>query len=63
MAEIFNELIPLTEKPKELFKLKIFITANNHELGSRFHLSTAKTYIDAFIKLLSYLIYAFNLKF
>jgi len=41
---------------------KIFVTANNHELESRFPSFTAKTHVDTLIYLLSYLICAFGLE-
>ena len=63
-AGIFKELILLTERNLRNFSFyKTFITANNHKLGSRFHLFTVKYHIDALIKLLSSLICAFSLVF
>ena len=55
IAKIFKELILLIPK--------IVVTANNQELGSRFHSFTAIPYIDTFMKLLSYHICAFYLDF
>ena len=62
-TEIFGEFILQAEKPKELCNLKsFFITADNQELGSRFHSLTAKIHVDTFMKPLSYLICAFSLE-
>ena len=50
MAEIFKELILLTErKLRNFLILKLFITANNKKLGNRFHSFVAKTRINAII--------------
>ena len=44
-----------TTKGKKAMELFNFITANNQELGNRFHSFTAKTRFDTFITLLSFL--------
>ena len=66
-AKIFKELIPYAyttneKKAKEFFNLKLFITANNQELGSRFQSFTAKSRVDIFINFFSSL-FVFFLKF
>ena len=49
-TEIFKELILLKENSLRSFSiLKIFITTNNQELGSRFHSFAAKTSIDCLL--------------
>ena len=63
-AKIFKELILLMEKnPRILSIPKIFITANNQELGSLFRSFTVATYIDTFMKLLFYLISSLTFEF
>ena len=55
-AEIFKELILLTEKSLRNFAIrKIFITVNNQEIESWFHSFTSETRVDGFVSRLSYL--------
>ena len=51
-AEIFKELLQLKERKLWNFSiLKLFVTANNPELGNQFHSFTAKIRIESFVKL------------
>ena len=63
-ATIFKELMLRMEKNlRNLSIPNISITANNQALGSRFHSFTTATYIDTFMKFLSYLICTFSFEF
>ena len=51
-AEIFNELVVLTEgKLRNFLLLRLLKAANNNERERRFHSFAAKTHICAFITL------------
>ena len=63
MIEMFKELILLKEKTYRTLQFGNFlIAANNQEIGTRFHLLTAKTHADTFMNLLSYLVCIFGLE-
>ena len=62
--ELFKELMLLMERKLRNFSiLKLNVTVNNQELGNQFHSFTAKTRLESFIKLLTFLICAFILTF
>ena len=63
-VEVFEELkLRKKRKLRSFSILKLFVTANNQELGKQFKSFTAKTRMESFIKFLSFLICAFNLTF